>query len=962
MSDDVKVRILGPVEVRQNGSWLQPATPQQRLVLALLTLSVGHVVTTCELIDAVWGDEPPRSARNSIQVLLAHLRKTLAGSLGVELRRRGDGYRLEADPDQVDVQRFRLLVGNARRGHGLSAIAAFDQALGLWRGPALADVAATDRADRIRCNLAAERLSAVEDRLGALLDCGRYAEATSELRVLLAEYPLSERQAGLLMHALYRCGRQADALEVFRDLRSRLVGDLGIEPGPELQHLHQRILAHDAGLDSQEGVATDAATSREAGGDADLGRGRAPWLAWAVIPRQLPAPAPHFAGRAAELTTMTALLDRAGEDGQAVPISVIVGTAGVGKTALALHWAHQFASHFPDGQLYVDLRGFDPSQQPLTPAEALRGFLDAVGSPAERAAASLETQAALYRSLLSGRRMLVVLDNARDAAQVRPLLPGSRGCMVLITSRSQLTGLVAAAGAHTLPLDVLTDAESLEVLAGRLGRARVASEPAAAAEVTRLCARLPLALSIAAARLATRPRLSLDTLAAQLRGTQDRLNVLDAGDSAISVGAAFSCSCRSLSPTAARMFRLLGVHHGPDISGAAAASLAGVSLAEADLALSQLTGACLLAERAPGRYALHGLLRAYAGSQADACDAGERRAAEHRLMDHYLHSAYSAALRLDPLREPACLRLPAAGVTPELSTTHEQAMAWFDAEHAGLLAVIARARAGEFDADVWRLAWAMADFLNRRGHWRDWADVQRTALAAAARLSDPAALACVCRLLGRACTALGSHDEAAAHLRQSLRLYQQLGNTVGQAWVHYGLAQLFELQACYDMALRHARQALGLYRSADHMFGRALALNAVGWYSALLGDTCEALTCCRFALQLHRELGHREGEAYTSDSLGYAHQRLGHQQQAIACYRRAIALYHELGHAHDQAATLTRLGDSCLAAGDLSPASDAWQQALRILEKLPHPDTGRVRARLQGLPAVPNGAYASSAV
>ena len=592
MSDGVTVRLLGPVEAGREGAWLRPGTPQQRLVLGLLALRAGFVVPTGELIDAVWDDAPPRSARNSIQVLLANLRKTLPGNLGAALVRRGDGYQFEAGPDGVDVQRFRCLVGKARRaGAGPAAVAGFDQALALWRGPALADAAATERASLIRSGLDGERLAAVQDRLGTLLACGRHADAATELESLLAEHPLSEGQAGMLMLALYRCGRQADALEVFRGLRARLVGDLGIEPGPELQRLQQRILAHDPDLAARPATAGVAAISGPGGegaapggpgtapegpgtapggpgtapgspgtahygpgtvpgspgtahcgpggvlggqapaGSAGQGPGQRAGLPWPVIPRQLPAAAPHLVGRSGELESLTALLNRAGENASAVPISVIGGAAGVGKTALALQWAHQAAGRFPDGQLYVNLRGVGSSRPPATPAEVLGGFLGALQAPAGWSRCSLDAQAALYRSLLSGRRMLVVLDNARDAGQVRPLLPGSPGCMALVTSRSRLTGLVAE-GAHTLSLDVLSDEESRLLLARRLGPARLAAEPAAASEVARLCAQLPLALSIAAARLATRPWLSLATLAAQLRDTQGRLSALAAGDPA----------------------------------------------------------------------------------------------------------------------------------------------------------------------------------------------------------------------------------------------------------------------------------------------------------------------------------------------------------------------------------------------------------------------------------------------
>jgi tetratricopeptide (TPR) repeat protein/transcriptional regulator with XRE-family HTH domain len=677
----------------------------------------------------------------------------------------------------------------------------------------------------------------------------------------------------------------------------------------------------------------------------------------AAVPRQLPAAVADFTGRAAELTALTRILDDARTEGTpgTVVISAIGGTAGVGKTALALHWAHRIADRFGDGQLYVNLRGYDPAQ-PLTAAQAIRGFLDALGVPAERIPPGPEAQAALYRSLLADRRMLIVADNARDEQQVRPLLPASNGTMVLITSRSQLSGLAAAQGARLLTLDVLRRTEAVQLLTARFGTARAAGEPAAVNEIARLCAFLPLALAVAAARAATRPRFPLAALAAELADEAGRLDALDAGDPASSVRAVFSWSTRQLTGEAARMFRLLGLHPGRDISVAAAASLAALAEPQAGGLLRELARAHLIAECAPGRYVFHDLLRAYSADQARHADSrDEREAAIGRVLDHYLHTASAAALLLVPSKEPVVLAPPRPGVAPGRPADKLQAMAWFEAEHRVLLAAVSLAAGSGFDAHAWQLPWAMASFLQARGHWQEWAATQRTALAAATRLGDTAAQALSSRLLALACTALGDHDQAVSHYASSLALYQRLGNRLGEASIQQGLSLLANGQGRYADALGHAEQALRLYQAVGDKANEAEALNNVGWYCGLLGDYQQARAFCRQALTLCAETGDRWAEGDAWDSLGYAEHHLGNLADAVACYRRAFSLKQEVGDRFAAADTLTHLGDTHRAAGEPAEAREAWQQALAILEDLQHPDAGQVRAKLAS-----SGDYASA--
>jgi tetratricopeptide (TPR) repeat protein/transcriptional regulator with XRE-family HTH domain len=668
----------------------------------------------------------------------------------------------------------------------------------------------------------------------------------------------------------------------------------------------------------------------------------------AVVPRQLPAAVAHFAGRAAELKTLDRLLEKAGPGGTVV-ISAIGGTAGVGKTALAVHWAHHVAGKFPDGQLYVNLRGFDRSGQPVTPAEAIRGFLDALRVPGEVIPVGLEAQAGLYRSLVAGKRMLVVLDNARDPAQVRPLLPGSPESLVVVTSRSQLIGLVAAEAAVPISLDVLTVAEARELMDGRLGSERAAGEPEAVTDLIELCASLPLALAVAAARAASSPALPLAVLAAELREARERLDLLATGDPATDVQAVFSWSYQNLDGATARMFRLLGLHAGPDISLAATASLAGIAVTDARTTLKELAKAHLLAEHVPGRFAFHDLLRAYAVQLAAArADAPDRRAAIGRSLDHYLHTGHLAAMLLDPFRDRLALDLPTAGAVPERLADYEQALAWFEAEHKVIMAAITQAADTGFYAQAVNLPATLTDFLYLRGHWHDMTATQRTALAAARCVSDQAGEALAHRHLARGEALTGNYGKASSHYQQALDLYRLLGDHVGQARSHCGLAWICIRHGRDDAALERSEQALAQFRAAGHRIGEAYVLNEVGWCHARLGGYQLAITHCQQALHLSREIGDRHTEAATWDSLGYVHHHLGDHQQAVTCYQHALAMFRDLGDRFNEGATFANLGDTHQAAGDLLAAGDAWQQALDMLRDLSQSDADQVRAKIQG--------------
>jgi DNA-binding SARP family transcriptional activator len=688
MAASMEFGLLGTLVVRCDGALIGVPRGNQRAVLAALLLDAGRVVLVDDLARLLWGHAPPASARVTVQNYVKRLRQVLGDSGRDRLRTHPGGYSISVEDAELDVSRFWNLADSAqlaaREGSWDAAAEQGRAALSLWRGEPLTDVQSEVLAAREVPRLTELRLQALEAWLDAEVHLGGHAKAVPGLQRLVREHPLREHPQATLMLALYRCERQAEALAVYQDARRVLVRELGVEPGAELRELHHRILAADPALAAPALVPARSASPAPRPA-AELAR---------PVPRQLPGMAAQFTGRVMELAALDSMLREAGdEEPGTVVIAAICGAAGVGKTALAIRWAHRVADRFPDGQLYVNLRGFDPSGAPAETAEVIRGFLEALGVTPERIPPGLSEQVGLYRSLLARRRLLIVLDNARGERQVRPLLPAGPGCLVVVTSRNALTGLAAAEGAQLLSLRVLAPAEARQMLAARLGSEQAEAEPAAVAEIARLCAYLPLALSVAAARAAARPGLPLATLATELRAGHRRLDALDSGDPAVSVRGIFSGSYEGLSDPAQRMFRLLGVHPGPDISAAAAASLAGAEQAEADRGLAELTRAHLLEEYRPGRYAFHDLLRAYAAEQAAASDGSvERGEVIGRVLDHYLYTLQAANRILRSSRDvPITITSPRPGVTPERLAGGREAKAWLHAEHRVLIGVLALA-------------------------------------------------------------------------------------------------------------------------------------------------------------------------------------------------------------------------------------------------------------------------------
>ena len=719
-----------------------------------------------------------------------------------------------------------------------------------------------------------------------------------------------------------------------------------------------RLLAGALGLSSAE-QATLAGAARDGGLPVDT---------QPVTPRQVPAAPAPFVGRLDELGRLDATLSAAGPTrlsaqgspsgptteevpcGQLMLISAIGGAGGIGKTWLALHWAHHHLNHFPDGHLFVDLRGFSPTGQPARPADVLGGFLDALGVDHARQPADPELRADLYRSLVANKRMLIVLDNAATTDQVIPLLPGGHQCTVVVTSRNHLRGLIARHGAHPIHLDVLAETDAHALLTHALGPTRIAADAPAVAELIALCDGFPLALGLIVARAAANPHLPLRDTVVELRALG--LDALDSDDPTASLPTVLSWSLRRLTDQQRQVFALLGIAPGPDTGLPAAAALTGLPQREAHAVLQALVEASLVDRLPGGRYGMHDLVRAYATGIADDLPARVREAALRRILDFYIHSAHTAQRLLDSHRERELTRLdpPAAGVHPHRLPDTPAAMAWFDEERACLLAAQHTATTLAWHPTVWHLAWPLQTFLYRRGHRHDQLAVWQAAAHAATHMPDPAPRILAHRYLGLAHAYLDRHEDALDHLHQALILATHHHDVTQQARTQRGLAYAWSRQRDYQQALDHARRALDLYRNLDHPVWEADALNAVGWYAARLGDYDNARAHCQAALTLFRHHHSPIGEAYTLDTLGYIDHHSGHHHQAIDHYHQTLMIGRYLGNTYEIATTLDGLGHPHAALGHTDQARTVWQEALQLYrEQNRHDDATRVQRQLDNL-------------
>ncbi|WP_412543121.1 tetratricopeptide repeat protein [Longispora sp. K20-0274] len=892
----MRVGLLGPVTVWHDGTALPLGPAMQRAVLALLALDAGRVVPVERLVDGLWGEEPPNRPSGLVQTYVSRLRALLRpAGLGIDLR--GNGYVLDVPPDEVDVRAFRAL---AARGLDGADPAPFRAALALWRGDPLADLRGTPLLDRIRAGMVEDRLVALEACLDRELRAGRHREVLPELVELHEEHPLRERFLGMLLLALYRGGRQADALQRYTDARRRLADELGLDPAPELVALHARILRNDPDLCPEPSPAGPPPRAERA-------------------PRLLPYDVRDFTGRAAEVAYLKTLAE---DTTRAVVISAIDGMPGVGKTTVAVHVAHALSDRFPDGQLFLDLHGYTPGRTPVDPGAALTTLLRGLGIPEKAIPADPDDRAALWRDELAGRRVLVLLDNAAHAGQIRPLLPGTPGCLVLVTSRRRLTTLD---GAEFLLLDVLPPDDALALFLSVAGE-QPAGEEEAVAEVLRLCGYLPLALRIAAARIAHRPH-RVGRLAAQLRAEHQRLAGLSIDDR--DVTAAFNLSYAELDAEQRRLFRLLGTHPGLDFEPRSVAALADRAVEDAENLLDDLVHAHLLQRAAPDRYTFHDLIRVYAADRATTEDgAPERDAALGRLAAHYLSTAMTtvtdAGLRPQG-PNPVGGACPSAAVTAPViagtaaAGTAAEALAWLDAERANLIAT------AHLEP---RLSPVLARYLEINAHYGD-AVVLHTRVVDATR-DHPGIHAHALRDLGQALFLLGRYDTALRQLSRAGDTYRALGDRIGEARTLESAGAVYGQRGDLDRSLAHVRLALQLYRAAGERHGEGGTLITLGTAHARLGEYDQAAAAWRQALTVNRELGNRHGEGSALTGLGIVYQRTGQFDLALEYLHQALDLHRSMGSRQGEGSTLNNLAVVYGRLARYPEALDHFERARRL--------------------------------
>ncbi|SDK47884.1 DNA-binding transcriptional activator of the SARP family [Actinopolyspora mzabensis] len=938
--------LLGPLEVRYGGQ-LQPlGNSAMRSALACLLLEPNQVVSMDSLIDTLWGEQPPRTARTIVHGYVSRIRKLFTPEEGTAdpenpaLVTRAPGYLLQVDSDRIDAHRARALVNQAGNLEPGERSRVLSRALWLWRGPVLSDISSERLHRMVAPNLDELRMVALEERIGADLELGEHHGILVELSELVEKHPLRERLTGQLMLAYYRSGQRARAQSCYHTLRELLADELGIDPGPELRSLYERLLRDDETL-----TAPNRAVAASATPACDV---------TPVRPAELPPPVAGFVGRTTESAALDRMLSEQDSESASV-LAAITGIAGIGKSALAVTWAHRVAHRFPDGQLYASLRGFDHERSPLPPGEVLTGFLKSLGIADDAIPIDLNERVALYRSQLARRRVLILLDDARDAEQVSPLLPSSDGSFVLVTSRKRLDGLVVRSGARALPLETLPTTAAVELLdrAGVPGRSR--SEPQAARKLAALCGGLPLALRIAAARLAANPGRAVGDLVGELTDEQNRLTGLDIDDTDISVRRAFDISYRNLHPSQAWTFRLLGLVPGHTFTAHAVAALCGTEPETARRRLRALTLAHLISEPRPDRFAMHDLLRVYARELvfAAADETGEESETALRgLLEHYLTAADHARRFLRPPRDELDFSATEWEV-PEI-TGRADALEWFDAEWPNLVAAIETAADRRWHRMAWWLVRLQFNYLMVRCPWEDWVTIYTSGLESARRIGDETGTVLMLAGLGVVHSRSGSPEVALSYYAESQRLATKLSDCGELAMTQVNMASALFRLGRYPEARQHCEDALRTYRSLGDRYREAGALNNLAQVEQVIGNRAEALTYLHEAEKRYREADDLEILAMVLNNCGEVSVELDRIDSARRYYGEALEVAQRCGSTMRQAAAYLGLGDVASLREDHQVARRRWETALSIFEAGGSPRAAEPRERLR-LGATPTG-------
>lgn len=915
--NSVRIQVLGSSRAWNGGVEVDLGPPARRAVLGLLVLAEGEAMTKRELVDSLWGDRPPRSAVNVLQTHIKHLRRLLEPD---RVRRTSSevlphvsgGYAVNQDVVDIDLVRFRSLVAEANTAHReddtVRVAALLGEALRLWQGRPLADVPFLATSPKVVA-LVAKRWGVLARYGDAMIEIGAAADILPDVAEAAVEQPLDEPAQARLIRAYHAVGQRAKAFQIFHEVRDRLVAELGIDPGPELREAHTALLHDNAGPSG--GVVAGPRSALR-------------------VPKQLPAEPAGFTGRTAQLSTLDGLVLESEQSGGAVMIAAISGTAGVGKTALAVHWAHRVRDRFPDGQLYANLRGHTPGPA-AAPIEVLAQFLSALGVPAERVPFDLETASAMYRTLMTDRRTLVLLDNVVGPGQIRPLLPAGPGCLVLVTGRDRMTGLVALHGARQLTLDVLSPDDALELLASVLG-----AKPAVATELAELCAYLPLALRIAAANLADH---GAEDYVAKLREGNLLAALSVRGDEQTAVRTAFDLSCAALPAEAQRLFRLLSLVPGTDFSTEAVAALIGTDPERAGRLLDRLASAHLVERHAPDRHRFHDLLRRYAAEQVERQEqARDRDAALHRLHDWYLHAVDSAARLL----YPHMLRLPVPETdarAPSAVTDLAAASNWLDSERANLVAAVREAaRSGPRP-----MAWLLADAL--RGYfWMclrrvDWLATAEAGLAAAEETGEHRARAAARLCLADLHFRQGRYRQAVRHYAHALLLARRAGWVEAQAAVLGNLGCVYWQSGKLAVAAARFERALALSRGIGQPVGEAVALGNLGLVHWEMGSLAQAADHYGRSLSRYRQIGSRYGEAINLCNLGQAQRARGLPAEAVELLTRALTLHREAGDRSGEAEANSRLAAAFYDLGRHTEALDHARAGLTLAQEAGDPRT-----------------------